>query len=105
MFVPGETIAFLFNLPFNKEIVDTIQVSFRQSDRIILVVTVNQGSLIHTEKGSQFTVGLSQQQSLLFDDNACFYAQLNVLFTTGTRATSKEMRGENILQHIRKVVS
>lgn len=102
MFSPGETIVHQFRMPFSNGGISKVVVSYYQNDRLILVKNVYQSEIDNNEKGSQFNVSLSQEESLLFDDNSGFYAQLNAMFTSGTRATSREIYGTNIRQQIRE---
>ena len=104
VFSPGETIVHEFHLPFGGNDISEVIVSYYQNGRIIFIKHYN-GEYKSIPTGSQFTVGLLQEESLLFDDNSDFYVQLNVMFNSGTRATSREMRGRNIKQHIREAVN
>ena len=105
MFIPGETISHQFFIPFVRSDVGKILVTYRQFDDVILVKTVYPGQIETLEGKSQFTVTLSQEESLLFDNEADYYIQLNVIFTSGARCASSEMRGTNGVQHVKKVVT
>ena len=105
MFIPGETISHRFNLPFPKEGVERIVVSYKQENKTVLVKSVYSGDIFASETTSYFIVTLSQEESLLFKNNMNFTIQLNVIFSSGTRCSSVEMNGENGVQHIRKVVT
>ncbi len=106
MFIPGETIVHQFHIPFTGEEVDKIIVTYYQNDRIILNKTAYPIDITQDATGtnSQFSVELSQEESLLFDDGYSYTVQLNVLFTSGSRCSSVEIKGENGIQHYREVV-
>ena len=105
MFIPGETITHEFRIPFAGASVSRIYVTYRQNDQIVLVKTINPGQ-IESPSGelNYFRVTLSQQESLLFQDKAPYYVQLNVIMSDNeTRAASTELRGTIGLQQYRKV--
>jgi len=106
MFIPGETITHQFFIPFVRSDVNKVEVTYRQNGHIILRKSVAGGSLTNVTQTSQssFNVTLSQQESLLFDDDKPFYVQLNVIFMNNTRCASVEIKGSNGMQHIREVV-
>ena len=104
MFIPGETISHHFVIPFVKGYINKAVVSYKQNDHIVLKKEVEQIWIDDHPDGSQFTVNLSQQESLLFKNGADLYVQVNVLLFDGTRCTSVEMRRESSSQHIREVV-
>ena len=109
MFIPGETISHQFHLPFVRADIVKVIVTYRQNGHIVFEPkTVYPNSITNVGQGSQFVITLSQEESLLFEDDKYFYVQLNVIFTSdeGTiRTTSVELRGENNLQHLREVVT
>lgn len=107
MFIPGETIAQEFTMPFVREGITRVFVTYKQNNRVILRKTVLLGNITNDSgrKNCYFTVVLSQQESLLFKNDSDYTIQLNVLFNTGARCVSKEMNGTNGVQHIRKVVT
>ena len=107
MFIPGETISHKFVVPFMREDILKIIVSYRQDGHIILTKTVASYSVSAEESGvgSSFSITLSQQESLLFRDDMPFSVQLNVIFTNGARCASREIERSNGFQHIREVVT
>ena len=108
MFIPGETISFEFQLPFEKNDIQKVILTYRQRDHIVLVKTIYPGQIVNEVHGSHFVVTLTQEESLLFKDDDYFYVQINVTFIApdgNTRCTSYELRGENKLQHYREVVT
>lgn len=108
VFIPGETISHQFFVPFTQGDVSKVYVSYRQNGRIVLVKNVYAGHLTNVTSGvgSSFTVTLSQQESLLFQDDKSFTIEINVISRNGqTRYTSQEMDGETGIQHIREVVN
>lgn len=106
MFIPGETISHEFHIPFvQSDGIRVIYVTYKQNDDVFLIKEVYPGQITEELPGSHFTVTLSQQESLLFQNNSNFYVQLNVLFESGARSTSVALKGTNEDQHLREVVS
>ena len=106
VFIPGETISHKFVVPFQSGSVTKIIVTYRQDNHVILEKIVYPGQVESLPAGNgQFTVLLSQEESLLFDDDKLFYVQINAILTNNTRCTSAEIKGTNLKQHIREVVS
>lgn len=108
MFIPGETVAHKFYLPFHKTDITKVIVTYRQNDHVILIKTLYSGQIEDEVEGSHFVITLSQEESLLFKDNSYFYVQINVFFTGPdglTRGTSVELRGDCKLQQYREVVT
>ena len=105
MFIPGETIAHRFNIPFPKEGITRVLVTYKQENRTILVKTVYSNEIQASGNNCYLTVTLSQEESLLFKNDKNFKAQLNILFSSGVRCASKEVDGINGIQHIRKEVT
>ena len=105
MFIPGETISHRFIIPFSRDDIKIIEVSYRQNDHIVLVEPVYPGQVETITGGGQFTVTLTQEKSLLFKDDADYYVQLNVIFKSDARCASVEIKGNNKMQHIREVVN
>lgn len=106
MFIPGETIAHQFIIPFVANEIEKVIVSYKQDDHIVLELTVTSEQIEQGETAAEakFTVSLSQTQSLLFMNNKDTYAQLNVILPNGTRCSSKEMKLDTGNQHIREVI-
>jgi len=108
VFIPGETIAHEFYLPFKKGDIAKVIATYRQDGHVVLARTIYPREIENGERDSHFVIALSQEESLLFEDNKYFYVQLNIHFvsrTNETRAASIELRGENLLQHLREVVT
>lgn len=109
MFIPGETISHQFHLPFLKTDIIKVIATYRQNGHIVFEPkTIYPNQISNEELGSQFVITLSQEESLLFEDDKYFYVQLNVMFTSdegNIRTTSMELRGKNELQHLREVVT
>ena len=102
MFIPGETISHKFYIPFVRSDIDRIYVSYKQNDCLILKKTVYPGSVTREGVNSYFIVVLSQEESLLFQDDMGYTIQLNVIFTSGARCSSKDIKGVNGAQHLRE---
>lgn len=107
MFVPGETISHKFFIPVVQGDVVKLNVSYRQEGRIVLVKQVYPGSVTNDSSGvgSSFVVTLSQEESLLFQNNKSYTVQVNMLLKDNVRCASVEMNGANGVQHIREVVN
>ena len=107
MFIPGETIAHRFKIPFLREGITKILVTYKQNNSTILVKTVHFANIQENIPGNNcyFTVTLSQEESLLFKNNTDFKVQINVVFSSGVRTASIELDGANGIQHMRKVVN
>ena len=108
MFIPGETIVHKFYIPFVRNDIKRIIVSYREKNHIILEKYVYDNQVTNESQGASasFVVTLSQQESLLFSDDYSFKVQLNVFLKDNTtRCASLEMDGATGLQHIREVVN
>lgn len=105
MFIPGETISFQYYIPFVRNDVEKLVVSFKQRDRVILQKIVYPGQIEGEGSNSKVVITLSQEESLLFENNNKFKMQLNVYFIGGARCTSMELVDETGQQHIREVVN
>ena len=105
MFIPGETIAHQFYLPFVRSDISRVYVTYHQDDRIILKKYVTATQLVPEERRSYFNMDLTQEESLLFQNDKLYTIQLNVVFANGARAASTEIKGINGMQHIQEVVT
>jgi len=105
MFIPGETIAQEFIIPFADTELDKVIVTYRQNDRIVLTKPISSGFEKISEVETRITIILSQQESLLFEDKIDYTIQLNVYTTRGSRAASKEIKAYVGRQHYKEVIS
>ena len=107
MFTPGETVSYKFILPFIRSDVGRIYVSYYQNNHIILEKTVPCVQVVNMsdEGKSYFTVSLSQEESLLFENMSDYFMQINIVFANGMRAASRLMKGTNGIQQIQEVVT
>ena len=98
MFFPGETVTHRFVIPFNANEINHVILSYRQDDRIILEKTIT--SDYESLSGGTCAVAttLTQQEGLLFADNAGFTVQVNVYTKEGTRHSSFEVRSKSGIQ-------
>lgn len=106
MFIPGETVTHTFIIPYEKSAINTVIISYRQKDTIILEKFItSQGNMTETEDDqTMITAALTEQESLLFVDNCQYGIQINVLFEGGGRSTSQEeIIDWTGRQHIRQV--
>ena len=113
MFTPGETALHSFVIPFKKQEVNNILVSYKQQEDIILEVPITSGQIRDVYEDNEylhsvFDVILTQRQSLLFQEyqfNCNSYkVQLNVLLNSGARFTSEPMARKNGTQYYREVM-
>lgn len=106
MFCPGDTVVHNFTIPFAVNELAKVVVSYKQKDRIVKIIEVTSGfSQGSTNMEAVFSVTLSQQDTLLFDESYPYRAQLNVLTTTGTRCTSNEMPDKTGPQQYKRVIA
>ena len=111
MFNPGETVQHKFVIPFAAREVAKVIVTYKQYDHVVLVKTITSGiTPTQNDQGqdnpaeSQFDYVLTQEESLMFAENSEVKIQLNVYTTSGSRATSKELRSSNEVQHYKEVI-
>ena len=95
MFYPGETLEHTFIIPFYESDVDQVVVSYKQNDHVVLEKEVASIAQLYSEEDPseiiefcEAVVIISQQQSLLFEDDCMCEIQLNV-FTMGNRRASE----------------
>ena len=110
MFYPGETVEHTFIVPFNVNDVEDAIVSYKQGNRIILEkdATINaifddtdpQNPII--TDFTELLVVISEEESLLFEDNAPYTMQVNV-FNLGNRATSELIKDRTGVQYYREL--
>lgn len=111
MFIPGENVSFRFTLPFYSSDVNKGYVTFYQDDRVILELSKNASSFkaIPGKRQCYVDVTLTQQQSLLFENDEDYYAQINLIVSNGSggtfRCTSKKVKGSNGTQFKQEVVT
>ena len=106
MFAPGETVAHVFIIPFIADEIEKVVLTYKQNDRIVFEKQITEGfEEVEAKTKTRFTFAFSQTESLLFEDSQPFTIQINVINKYGSRATSKEIKGQNGVQHIREVIS
>ena len=105
MFIPGETLTHTFTIPFDKVNIDTLIVSYRQYERLVLEkIVTSKTSMLPREDGKlDVSVHLTEEESLLFADENTVGIQVNILFVDGSRIASNEMYEETGLQHIDEI--
>lgn len=109
MFHPGETIVHSFIIPFQRIVLSQIIVSYKQNGYVILeriVTSKDQYAFeeIEDPAKTKFRIQLTQNESLLFDDESDFTIQINVYTEGGSRHASCEIKGSNGMQHHREVM-
>ena len=105
MFFPGETITHVFYIPFNINEVNHIVLSYKQNGAIMFEKTVTSGFEADATNITKVSYPLSQNESLLFEDDSPFTIQCNVYTNGGTRHTSHEMNSESGIQYLRDVLT
>ena len=105
MFFPGETITHNFVIPFAKNEVSKVVVTYKQNDQIVLEKTITSGFVDEGTSLCSFDYTFSQPESLAFQDNSNFSIQLNVYSVAGTRHASYELRESNGVQYYREVIT
>ena len=122
MFFPGETVSHSFVLPFVRDEISQIVISYKQNGKIIFEKIINNKKASDTnategetnnddstvefiEDGPYTTIAFSfsQTESLLFEDESPFTAQINVHCVDGTRHTSHECNSSSGIQYLREI--
>lgn len=105
MFCPGETVVHQFNIPFAVNDISKVIVTYKQRDHIVKIIPVDSGfTQGESEYETAFSVTLSQNDTLLFEERCPYKAQLNVLTVSGTRSASDEMWDETGPQQYKEVI-
>lgn len=105
MFIPGETVAHAFIIPFALEEIDHVIVSYKQNDDIILEKMVDSDFETKGEKSTYFSFILTQTESLLFPNNAQYSVQCNVYTKSGSRHASKPLKNKTGTQYLEEVMN
>ena len=94
-----------FEVPFMRDRVSAIIVTYRQNETNVMSKRINSG-LTEPEPGvTAFSYTLTQEETLKFLPNAICYVQLNVLLDDGTRDPSYEFTFRTGKQFYSEVVS
>ena len=108
MLIPGETALHSFAVPFNLESISKIIVTYKQNDHIVFEKTITSAStdVIFSEENNttSFSFRLTQQQSLLFEDDNDYSIQINVLSNSNVRAVSNIIKSKSGSQYVRTVI-
>lgn len=104
-FHPGETIAQTFIVPYRKDDMEKIIISYRQCDYIILEKIITSTGMLEIENDETAVSSIiSEAESLLFKELTRYGVELNVFFKNNSgRAVSYEIYGETLRQHIRQL--
>ena len=107
MFIPGETVNHQFTVPFQPSNISKAVVTYKQNGNIVLVKNVTSSSIRNgpVTGSAIIAVALTQEESLMFEDESEYCVQVNLRTTSGARAASKEMRDTTGPQHYKKVIS
>ena len=84
---PGETDGHQFIIPFRAEEVEKVMVTYKQHCDVVLNIETTEFENVE-DGGSTFTIPLSQEDTLKFNDMEQLNIQLNVLLKNGDRRTS-----------------
>lgn len=104
MFSPGETVVHRFNIPFIASELAKVIISYKQGDDIIFEKTITSGFEELDVIKTKITIVFTQTESLLFKELRDYTIQVNVLTKTGTRATSKIIKGKSSAQYHKEVI-
>lgn len=79
---------FDLTIPFAKEDLEAVEVSFRNNNAVVFEVEITS----FQAKGDKTRIGftMTQEESLLFNENDIYRMQLNVYGANGSRSASKE---------------
>jgi len=105
MFVPGETVAQEFLIPFADTELSKVVLTYKQNNKIVLTKPISSGFEKVTETQTRITVPLSQKETLLFCDKYDYTMQLNVYTIWGSRVASKEIKGSTGTQQYKDVIT
>ena len=105
MFNPGETVCHRFTIPFISDELAKVIVSYKQDGDIVFEKPITSGFEDIDGTKTRITVCMSQEESLEFREMKDYRIQLNVLTKLGSRATSKEIKGHNGVQHLKEVIA
>ena len=89
--IRGTTPDLEFKLPFNTDVIESVWITFSQFNKELL--TLDKASCAF--KDDVITTRLTQEQTLLFTENAYVEIQLRVLTKDGTAIASNIMRSPN----------
>lgn len=97
-FHPGDTVVFDLTIPFAKEDLEAVKVSFRNNNAVVFEVEITS----FQAKGDKSRIGftMTQEESLLFNENDIYKMQLNVYGANGSRSASKEYDVYTLAQQI-----
>ena len=84
----GTTPTHIFTLPFGEEMIQTIKVYYAQGGEVVLAK--DKESCLF--EGNSVMVSLSQEETLLFDENVWVEIQIRVLTLGGQALASDIMR-------------
>lgn len=106
MFNPGESAVHSFTIPFVKEELKKVIVTYKNKDDVFLTKTITSGFKDgETELETVFDIALSQAESLLFKENIKYKIQINVFTYLGSRMASAEIESKTGPQHYMEVIS
>jgi hypothetical protein len=86
----GTTPTHTFHLPFNTDIIDKVNITYSQCDKIVLEKNIEDCKLVE----SSIAVELSRAETLSFDDNEFVKIQLSVIDKNGKSLVSNVLRCE-----------
>lgn len=105
MFFPGETVMQTFIVPFDITEISYMVVSYLQHDNIVLEKKVDTGFESQGDGVTKIEFILSQEETLLFHDDAQFDMQCNVYTNSGTRHASPPISSSSGVQYLREVMT
>lgn len=88
--IRGTTPDITFNLPFNVSTINNVEVYFSQNDNLLL----EKGYDDCTMSGTTLVVPLTQEETLLFDEEEKLQIQVRFMFTDGSVDATDIVRGK-----------
>lgn len=88
--IRGTTPTVTFNLPFNVSTLNNVEVYFSQNDELL----VEKGYDDCTMSGTTLVVPLTQDDTLLFDEDEKLQIQIRFLFTDGSVDATDIVKGK-----------
>ena len=105
MFIPGETIAHGFVIPFSSDVIDYVVVSYKHNDDIIFEKKISSDFEPRDDKSTYFLFTFTQKEGLLFPDDSQYTIQCNVYTKGGSRHTSRPIKSKTGTQYLKEVMS
>jgi hypothetical protein len=104
MFNPGETIVHTFYIPFKRNDVTKVIVSYKDCKDVFYIKEITSDKIIEASEDETVVIAdMGQEETLMFKERSNYKIQLNVIAGT-SRFASKEMEGSTGPQHVKEVI-